>query len=53
MLVLDEPTFGQDAATWRELVTLLHEQRAAGCAVAVVTHDRDLVQLLADERVAL
>ena len=33
VLVLDEPTFGQDAATWRELVTLLAEQRAAGCAV--------------------
>ena len=29
VLVLDEPTFGQDAATWRELVTLLAEQRAA------------------------
>jgi len=37
VLVLDEPTFGQDAATWRELVTLLAEQRARGCAVAVVT----------------
>ena len=53
VLVLDEPTFGQDAATWRELVTLLAEQRAAGCAVAVVTHDVDLVTVLADERVAL
>ncbi|MCW2583630.1 MAG: HMP/thiamine import ATP-binding protein [Klenkia sp.] len=48
VLVLDEPTFGQDAATWRELVTLLAEQRAAGCAVCVVTHDRDLVDSLAD-----
>jgi len=48
VLVLDEPTFGQDAATWRELVTLLAEQRAAGCAVCVVTHDRDLVDVLAD-----
>ena len=53
VLVLDEPTFGQDAATWRELVTLLAEQRARGCAVAVVTHDADLVQVLADDRLAL
>jgi len=53
VLVLDEPTFGQDAATWRELVTLLAEQRAAGCAVAVVTHDADLVDVLADDRVRL
>jgi energy-coupling factor transport system ATP-binding protein len=53
VLVLDEPTFGQDAATWRELVTLLAEQRAAGCAVAVVTHDADLVSVLADDRLQL
>jgi energy-coupling factor transport system ATP-binding protein len=53
VLVLDEPTFGQDAATWRELVTLLAEQRARGCAVAVVTHDADLVDVLADDRLIL
>jgi energy-coupling factor transporter ATP-binding protein EcfA2 len=53
VLVLDEPTFGQDAATWRELVTLLAEQRARGCAVAIVTHDADLVDVLADDRLQL
>jgi energy-coupling factor transporter ATP-binding protein EcfA2 len=53
VLVLDEPTFGQDAATWRELVMLLTEQRARGCAVTVVTHDADLVDVLADDRVRL
>jgi energy-coupling factor transport system ATP-binding protein len=53
VLVLDEPTFGQDAATSRELVTLLAEQRAAGCAVAVDTHDADLVDVLADDRIGL
>jgi energy-coupling factor transporter ATP-binding protein EcfA2 len=53
VLVLDEPTFGQDAATWRELVTLLAEQRASGCAVAVVTHDTDLIDVLADDRIRL
>jgi energy-coupling factor transporter ATP-binding protein EcfA2 len=53
VLVLDEPTFGQDAATWRELVTLLAEQRARGCAVVAVTHDRDVVDVLADDRLSL
>jgi energy-coupling factor transport system ATP-binding protein len=53
VLVLDEPTFGQDAATWRELVTLLAEQRAAGCAIALGTHDADLVSVLADEALTL
>jgi energy-coupling factor transport system ATP-binding protein len=53
LLVLDEPTFGQDAATWRELVALLAEQRARGCAVVLVTHDADLVDVLADERLQL
>ena len=53
VLVLDEPTFGQDAATWRELVLLLAEQRARGCAVVAVTHDADLVAVLADDRLPL
>ncbi|TFV48926.1 ABC transporter ATP-binding protein [Blastococcus sp. TF02A-35] len=53
VLVLDEPTFGQDAATWREVVTLLAEQRARGCAVVTVTHDADLVAVLADAELAL
>ncbi len=53
VVVLDEPTFGQDAATWRELVVLLAEQRARGCAVVTVTHDADLVEVLADDRLAL
>jgi energy-coupling factor transport system ATP-binding protein len=53
VLVLDEPTFGQDSDTWRELVALLAEQRARGCAVVVLTHDADLVEVLADDRLTL
>ncbi len=48
VLVLDEPTFGQDARTWAELVALLEELRADGVAVCTVTHDTDLVDVLAD-----
>ena len=49
VLVLDEPTFGQDAATWAELAELLLAARAQGTALVVVTHDDDLADELADE----
>lgn len=48
MLVLDEPTFGQDARTWRELVALLAELADEGAGLVLITHDRDLVTALAD-----
>jgi energy-coupling factor transport system ATP-binding protein len=53
MLVLDEPTFGQDARTWGELVALLAELRDAGSAIVVVTHDLDVVTALHAERFEL
>ncbi len=46
MLVLDEPTFGQDARTWAELTALLTELLDEGAAVLVATHDQDLVDEL-------
>lgn len=49
ILVLDEPTFGQDARTWRELAALMVEVRDAGTALVIVTHDEPLVELLADD----
>ncbi|MDX6205216.1 MAG: energy-coupling factor transport system ATP-binding protein [Frankiales bacterium] len=52
-LVLDEPTFGQDANTWVELLTLLADQRDGGCAVLAVTHDRDFAAALGDRQLAL
>jgi len=53
MLVLDEPTFGQDRRTWCDLVDLLAGVRDAGRAVVLVTHDADLVTALADRRLDL
>lgn len=53
VLVLDEPTFGQDPNTWRELVALLAEQLDAGAAVVAVTHDSDFIEALADTRLEL
>ncbi len=46
VLVLDEPTFGQDALTWAALVELLREELKRGTAVLAVTHDEDFVRAL-------
>ena len=49
VLVLDEPTFGQDRDTWAELVALLAEQQDEGRVLVLVTHDAAVVSALADE----
>jgi energy-coupling factor transporter ATP-binding protein EcfA2 len=49
VLVLDEPTFGQDRDTWSELVALLAEQQDADRALVLVTHDAAVVDALADD----
>jgi energy-coupling factor transport system ATP-binding protein len=48
LLVLDEPTFGQDSRTWQELVALLAELLDSGTAIVAVTHDAKFVAALAD-----
>lgn len=53
VLVLDEPTFGQDARTWRELVALAAELLDSGSAIVAVTHDAEFVDVLADEVLTL
>jgi energy-coupling factor transport system ATP-binding protein len=53
VLVADEPSFGQDALTWAELVRLLDELVREGTALVAVTHDLALVDALADERLVL
>ncbi|ANJ28821.1 ABC transporter ATP-binding protein [Agromyces aureus] len=53
LLVLDEPTFGQDATTWRELAKLLVGLRDEGVALVAVTHDEVFVDAIADERFEL
>lgn len=49
LIILDEPTFGQDRRTWEDLVLLIAEIVDAGTAVVAVTHDEDFVALLADD----
>ncbi|WP_144793278.1 ABC transporter ATP-binding protein [Microbacterium paludicola] len=53
VIVLDEPTFGQDRRGWAELVGLLQEQIAAGTSVVAVTHDEGVVHHLGGHRIAL
>ncbi len=53
VLVLDEPTFGQDSRTWAELVALLGEAADGGTALVIVTHDGALVEALADQELCL
>jgi energy-coupling factor transport system ATP-binding protein len=53
ILVLDEPTFGQDRARADELLALLHDLRRGGTTILVVTHDMQLVTEHADRTVVL
>jgi energy-coupling factor transport system ATP-binding protein len=46
MLVLDEPTFGQDATTWRSLVELIAALRAEGHAIVAATHDEEFASAI-------
>ncbi|MDH4352642.1 MAG: energy-coupling factor ABC transporter ATP-binding protein [Actinomycetota bacterium] len=53
LLVLDEPTFGQDPTTWRELVSLALDLRDAGAGLVVVTHDLAFRDAVADASLRL
>jgi energy-coupling factor transporter ATP-binding protein EcfA2 len=53
ILVLDEPTFGQDRRTWTELVDLVATVRDEGRAVVAVSHDPDFVAAVADRELEL
>ncbi len=50
VVIMDEPTFGQDFTTWTSMVELIAQIRDSGSAVVMVTHDDALVQAL-DARV--
>ena len=53
VLVLDEPTFGQDSRTWSELLALLARLVDDGSSVITVSHDLEFVDALADSTVTL
>jgi len=51
VLVMDEPTFGQDFTTWTEMVRLIAGARDVGCSVIMVTHDEPLIEALGARRI--
>ena len=53
VVVLDEPTSGQDRATWQAVVDRLGALADSGTAIVAVTHDRDLVRALDADEVVL
>ena len=53
VIVLDEPTFGQDRRGWIGIVELLQEEIAAGRTVVAVSHDASVVRHLGGHRVEL
>ncbi|OMH34360.1 ABC transporter ATP-binding protein [Tersicoccus sp. Bi-70] len=53
VVVLDEPTFGQDAVTWRQLAELLTGLLDEGRAVVSVTHDEAFTAVLGGDRLEL
>ena len=49
ILILDEPTYGQDSQTAAHLMSLLQAQHAEGRTIIMVTHDMRLVAKYARE----
>ncbi|HLC02886.1 MAG TPA: ABC transporter ATP-binding protein [Anaerolineales bacterium] len=53
VLLVDEPTYGQDKAMTHTLMALMQEIRATGVAVVMITHDMRLVQEYAERVVVM
>ena len=51
LLIVDEPTFGQDPGTFRELVWMLRELQDT--TIISVTHDPDFIAALGDHHLEL
>ncbi|OWR30462.1 ABC transporter [Saccharibacillus sp. O23] len=49
LLLLDEPTFGQDARNAFAMLRLCDELRAAGHAILMITHEPEIAELLATQ----
>ena len=53
VLVLDEPTLGQDWGHLTRFMELVRELRSQGAAVLLITHDAELAAMYADRQVRL
>lgn len=43
ILILDEPTYGQDRSNLKELINLLYKINSEGTSILMITHDMDMV----------
>jgi energy-coupling factor transport system ATP-binding protein len=53
LLLVDEPTYGQDKAMTHTLMALMQQIRAQGVSVVMITHDMRLVQEYAERVVVM
>ncbi|MBI3745438.1 MAG: ATP-binding cassette domain-containing protein [Chloroflexi bacterium] len=53
LLLLDEPTFGQDRRGWESLAEIITELVGAGTAVLAATHDPRFAARVADRRIEM
>lgn len=53
LLLLDEPTFGQDRHGWEAMAAIIGEEVDAGTAVVAATHDERFASRVADRRVEM
>ncbi|MBS4206589.1 ABC transporter ATP-binding protein [Bacillus sp. FJAT-50079] len=53
MLILDEPTYGQDARTAEELMKMINAQIDEGFSALMITHDMELVASYADHVIVI
>ncbi|MBB6450298.1 energy-coupling factor transport system ATP-binding protein [Geomicrobium halophilum] len=53
LLILDEPTFGQDAENTEELMNLLKSLQQQGKTILMITHDMGLVEQFATHMIVL
>ncbi|RRC95976.1 ATP-binding cassette domain-containing protein [Schaalia canis] len=53
LLILDEPTFGQDRSSWMRLVQLLRQAVRRGTTLVSITHDDAFVRAMGDHVIDL
>lgn len=53
VLILDEPTYGQDKDNMKELVDLLYKVNEEGTSILIISHDMDLVSSCCDNVIYL
>lgn len=53
ILLLDEPTFGQDAHSTKRLMNLLTERHKQGTTIVMITHDMEIVHHYADRVIVM